>query len=209
MKYIVTLGIGGCASKPYHRWVVDNLKHLEGNQDFKLLRYIGKYPEGSLTHAQSPYGFKVHAIKKAYDEGATQIIWVDSACTLLDPQRIFDEGKKRGVFAVGSCHKAAEFIRPDVLAHFGVTAQQLNDEDIYYVGGSVYSFYGEVGRAVFNDFYECERLGFFSTNGHEKHKWDEACMTLVLRKHGIRRAELAGSGHPYDPTGPVAWKTSV
>jgi hypothetical protein len=54
-------------------------------------------PEGSPTHADDPYAFKLHAFLNAIDQGFRSVLWLDAPCVVtgpLDPlfERIETEG---------------------------------------------------------------------------------------------------------------------
>src|SRR5438093_6077572 len=56
-----------------------------------------EFPEGSPTHADDPYAFKLQAFLKANDQGFRSVLWLDAPCVVTrPPDPIFDRIEKEG-----------------------------------------------------------------------------------------------------------------
>src|ERR1700757_3475458 len=68
-------------SKIWSRDPMHNFEATGKMNEFKgidLLLWRHDMPNGSRSHQESPYGFKVHCIKAAYELGYTSVLWIDA-----------------------------------------------------------------------------------------------------------------------------------
>lgn len=150
-------------------------------------------PAGSAPFLNSLYGFKVHAVLHAINEGYERILFLDPACIVLQRlDYLFDLCDTHGVVAIKDDNKL--MASDSSLAHFGYRRQDI--ADFHLVGGSMYAFKFPASMPVFRMWYDAERAGIFGSQyeaASEKlqgHRYDETCMALSLYKHG------------YEPVGP-------
>lgn len=117
---------------------------------------------GSPLHTDVPYAFKAYAIKKAYDEGYDNILWLDSVVQCVAPlDKLFEHIQETGyaffnnyTYTVGSfcnenCKKVyniteAELQAPMIMACvMGMNREKANDFiDAYFEGAQNGSFIG-------------------------------------------------------------------
>ena len=154
----------------------------------KQFHWTNELPIGSKPFLESLYGFKPHAILHAWNEGYERIIWIDTACILLDRvDYLFDLCANHGVAAVKDDMRlpASE----SALAHFKYRRKDI--ADFHLVGGSLYAFDMYYSKAVFTSWLNAERLGIFGSQTEEAqgklqgHRHDETCMALSLYRHGF------------------------
>lgn len=150
--------------------------------------WANELPAGSPKFLDSLYGFKVHAVVHALNEGYDRILWLDPACFLLGRvDYLFDLCPAHGVVAVKDDNKLPS--SNTALEHFGYSRADI--ADFHLVGGSVYAFHFPYSKQVFRMWYDAERRGIFGSQyaaASEKlqgHRYDETCMALSLYKHGF------------------------
>jgi hypothetical protein len=163
-----------------------------------LLLWQDCLPKGSRHHPESPYGFKVHAIKAAYEMGYTSILWVDSPAYAVkeDISPIFDKIEKDGYYAMSHIDPLDNWVGDTALMAYGFSRAMLNGLNL--PSGSCYGFridgpmpedwpLGDEPE-LFWDFYLQEVDGLFQSEAIGEGKWhrhDEAILALNLIKRGL------------------------
>jgi hypothetical protein len=146
--------------------------------------WTNTYPPASLTHKESLYGFKVHAVRWALEKGFKKIVWLDTACVLQRPVDYwFALG--RPVLAAKDDNKLKGLVSERALRFFN-----LNEcpEYLHLVGGSVYvwDFNDFLCAKIFDTWATCEAARLFGA-AHEKlggHRHDEAMLALSMDSYG-------------------------
>jgi hypothetical protein len=169
--------------------------------------YRDALPPNSRQHEDSMYGFKVHAIQAAIDDGYKKVIWLDAACYLVnDIRNIFQYCEKYGALAVQDASLLSRHALDESLSHFGLTRSEACSLNLYFAGGSFYAFDFDNpwSRDIFDSWKEAEAMGLFGkandgnpiqnsnyTHGpscfgcqFQTHRHDEVCFALSLYKHG-------------------------
>jgi len=158
------------------------------NSGIDLILWHDLFPAGK-THEESPYGFKLRAIKAAYKEGRSSILWVDSPASLingLDP--IFEKIEKHGYYAMSHHDPLENWVGDTALKRFGMTREQL--KGFHLPSGSCYGFDLSQAwvRRLFDMFCQYEEEGLFKSEviGTDKwHRHDEAILALLLIQHSL------------------------
>lgn len=151
--------------------------------------WYNEYPPGSREFGKSLYGFKVHAIKAVLNEGFREIVWLDPAMILVDPD--LSDMTRYDLAAVRDDHKLNPFISDQALAYHGITREEI--AEVHLVGGSLYYFdFNEPStRSVFNTWYEAEKADLFDGEGQihtgatRGHRNDEALMALAMYMNNV------------------------
>lgn len=156
-----------------------------GTQGF---HWTDELPRGAQPFLNSLYGFKVHAVLHAYNEGYRKIIFLDPACIVQgDVQFYFTLCQKHGVVAIRDDNKL--MCSDTALEHFRLKRDDI--KDLHLVGGSLYAFHFPYSEDVFRTWYFAERSGIFGSQyeaASEKlqgHRYDETVMSLSLHKFGF------------------------
>lgn len=155
----------------------------------KGFHWTDEMPPGSRPFLESLYGFKVHAVLHAINEGYERILFLDPACILLDRvDYLFDLCRSHGVVAIRDDNKLPA--SNTALEHFKYRRSDI--ADFHLVGGSVYAFDMYYSKHVFRMWYDAERFGIFGSQ-HEAaceklqgHRYDETVMALSLYRHGFQ-----------------------
>lgn len=151
--------------------------------DAKLFFWTDELPPGSKPFQESLYGFKVHAVRYAEQQGYIRVVWIDTCAVLkalVEP--LFDSE----FIAVKDDNKLSK--------HCGVFPVP---DYWHLVGGSLYLFdFDTWGENTFNDWEIMEREGKFGTqefimneknNGIDKcgFRMDESCMAMCIYSNGL------------------------
>lgn len=158
------------------------------NKGIDIILWYDCLPPGSRSHNESPYGFKVHAIKAAYEMGYTSILWLDSPAYAVkeDISPIFDKIEKEGYYAMSHIDPLENWVGNNVLEYYGIEREDLKGLNL--PSGSCYGFHfdtpriASIGRGVFEQMYDAEDDGLFKSEvaGNIVHRHDEAILALNL-----------------------------
>lgn len=161
----------------------------EHHPEAATMFWTDELPPGSNKFLDSLYGFKVHAVLNAINEGHERIIFLDPACYLLGRvDFLFDLCPAHGVVAVKDDNKLPA--SNTSLEHFSYRRSDI--ADFHLVGGSMYVFHTKYSMPVFRMWYDAERSGVFGSQfeaASEKlqgHRYDETCMALSLYRNGFQ-----------------------
>jgi hypothetical protein len=153
-----------------------------------LMLWRNVLPNGSRPHSESPYGFKVHAIKAAYERGYTSILWVDSPAYSVkeDISPIFDKIEKEGYYAMSHIDPLENWVGDTALSavsHSVISRNDLMGKNL--PSGSCYGFdmSSPIGMALQFSLVEFEKTGLFKSEVISDGKWhrhDEAILALLL-----------------------------
>lgn len=187
-------------------WIIVNYSHIEKapttsteNNGIDLMLWRDCLPVGSRPHSESPYGFKVHAIKAAYEKGYTSILWLDSPCVAVkeDISPIFDKIEKEGYYAMSHIDPLENWVGDTALIANGALREKLIGHNL--PSGSCYGFnvkksfplnwpYHDGEVDLFWDLYLQEENGLFKNEKISDGKWhrhDEAILALCLLKRNM------------------------
>jgi hypothetical protein len=163
-----------------------------------LLLFHDFFPPGSRPHSDSPYGFKVQAIKAAYEMGYTSVLWLDSPAYAVkeDISPIFEKIEKEGHYAMSHIDPLENWVGDTALSAYGYDREILKGLNL--PSGSCYGFRIDGPMPtnwplcdtpeLFWDFYLQEADNLFQSEviGHGKwHRHDEAILALNLLKRGL------------------------
>jgi hypothetical protein len=157
MRAIVCCGVGA-----WHPDGVRRLeKSLENNFDGKFYGFT-KFPPNSRDHISSPYGFKVHAIEYALQQGATQIIWLDaSAWAITNTDEIFAIIKEKGYYFWQCGFTADQLCHDKCLNYFNITRDEAQQMTCIAGGGFGLNFETEIAREYFARLKNAEAADMF------------------------------------------------
>ena len=163
--------------------------------DATLFFWTDELPPNSKPFQESLYGFKVHAIEYARQQGFKKVIWIDTCCVLknfIEP--LFDAIEHYGVYAIkDDMCEVHRYCSNEIFEWFRVPA------DLFLVGGSLYifDFDIELSSLIFRHWKEMEQCGYFGTQEmitNEKndgirrcgHRMDETCLSIAMDTNGTR-----------------------
>lgn len=180
------------------RRLKESVAKFSPNSD--ALFYENTLPPGAKPHSQSPYGFKIQAIKEAA-RISPKVVWMDCTCFLVgDPNLYFEPPRYRhleekGVVVAFDSNSLYGLASPNLLSAYGISIDTC--KNLYLVGGSLYvfDFNLEKCRKIFNVWAEMESKGLFSAASFPPHRWDEACMAIALHLNNSNALPYKDAGY--------------
>jgi len=171
--------------------MVDSFNPLSLSSVFNIEIFTWKdFPSMGKSHDESPYGFKVHAIRKAYELGYATVLWLDSPtyCVAEDITPIFEKIEEHGYYAMSHHDPLENWVGDTALKRFGMTREQL--KGFHLPSGSCYGFDLSQAwvRRLFDQFCQLEEEGLFKSEviGPDKwHRHDEAILALLLMQYNL------------------------
>lgn len=155
-----------------------------------LICWNNVLPIGSRPHAESQYGFKIHAFKYAYEKGYTSVLWLDSAAYAVQKNvsPIFDKIEKESYYAMSHVDPLINQVGDSYLKFYRMKREKL--EGFNLPSGTCYGFdlRNPVGMGVGYKIYETLRhdefRGLFKseTTDEWNHRHDEACLAGTLKR---------------------------
>jgi hypothetical protein len=107
------------ATGPY---VALQARMLASVRGVDVLSWADAWPPGSPSHAEVPYGFKLHAMVEARRRGATSLLWLDAPVVVNgDIGRVFARIEAEGHFFPSSGERLGNWVRDEALAAFGMS----------------------------------------------------------------------------------------
>jgi hypothetical protein len=148
---------------------------------------------GSPTQQESPYEFKLHAIRDVYMKGYDIVIWCDSIIQLLRPiTNWIPEIEKKGVYLQRDGHRLGTWANDRALEAFGVNRDDVMDLDTtIYACVMAFDFRHPITKKFFYRWKDCADKGLFKgrwTNHDQTeskdprckgHRHDQTCAELV------------------------------
>jgi hypothetical protein len=155
---------------------------------------------GSPTHEESPYEFKLHAIRAVYMKGYDIVIWCDSIIQLLRPITSWiPEIEKRGVYLQKDGHRLGNWANDRALEEFGVKRDDVMAEGTtIYACVMAFDFRYPITKRFLYRWKQCADKGLFRGKWNNKdrtesqdprcegHRHDQTCAELVARELEIK-----------------------
>lgn len=177
------------------RYIEQQKRLIESIEKFhpeaKIFSWTNEYPPGSRFMNESMYGFKVHAVDHAGAHGYRKIIWLDTACILVQPiDHYFDLVDEYGLVVVADENKLINYCHPNAWEWFKATP----NNDWHLTAGSVFvfDFNSSLCERIFYKWAEAEAAGQFGTKEiRSGHRHDESCLSLALYTSGSKPVPCA------------------
>lgn len=158
-----------------------------------LMLWSNIFPFGSRPHNESPYGFKLHAMRHAHAKGYSSILWLYSPAYPVkkDVSPIFEKIEKEGYYAMSHVDRLENWVGERELKDFNIHREQLVGLNL--PSGSCYGFdlNNPIGRVLYNELYKGEQEYRFKDeiiiSGGEvvgRHRHDEAILALNMFANG-------------------------
>lgn len=175
MEAIVNL-----STKKYWKGQNRLIQTLQDNTDAQILMYKRESDVGAPSHQENNYGFKAHAIEKAYNFGYRQILWLDASMYVIkDLRPIFDIIKEQGYFFQDSGWMNDRWTTPETKEYFGTNKGKMISSGVLGI-----NLDSEVGLEFFNRFLKSMKDGMFH-GSHELTRHDQSCASLIIENMGL------------------------
>jgi hypothetical protein len=184
-------GVRNCQlGEDEERYEVQSSWSSDNKTGIDLILWQDCLPNRSRPHSESPYGFKVFAIKAAYEMGYTSILWLDSAAYAVkeDVSPIFEKIEKEGYYAMSHVDPLENWVGEFTLTQFAMRRDLLKGLNL--PSGSCYGF--DLTKPhilqLFGAFMQHERQGSFNSETIGEGSWhrhDEAVLAMLLHQFGL------------------------
>jgi hypothetical protein len=192
----------------------ESLRH---NFDGDFLGFIGERSIGAPSHSDTPYAFKLYAIKKALDAGYQQILWLDSSCFAVAPLHpVFTDMAKNGIICQDAGHLLGTWTNDATLGYFGLTRDEAMKISMIGNAGFLGLDFSNPIAHVFLDRWWAS-IPYFKgawTNSDlsessdprcQGHRHDMSCSSAILHNMGLSKLRKPGDqwlqyAGPYDAT---------
>lgn len=168
----------------YQQRLVDSCRQFGTD----ILYWTDRYPEGSRTHHESLYGFKIYAFLEAFKQGYENVLWLDSPAYLLsDPAPIFEQIENDGYYLISTETPLWKHVNNRTITEFGITPMDWKLLSGSFIGQSRYLFH------IIDDWQHYEKRDFFLTaaqdatqtidfDGFSGFKHDETILSLIAQR---------------------------
>ena len=153
---------------------------------------------GSPKHTDSPYEFKMHAVRTVYMKGYDLVIWCDSIMWLIRPITAWiPEIEKRGVYLQSDIHRIGTWANDKSLDAFNITRDDAMEMNAISAGVIGFDFTHPKTKQFLYRWKECADKGLFKGERWnteqteskdprcEGHRNDQTCAELVAREIGL------------------------
>lgn len=121
-RCIINVAVGAWYPRGQSR-LLESLLNQKFQGDF--ISWTDRYPPGSPSHEDLPYGFKSYAFQHAVKAGYRTILWLDCSCWAVRPlEPLFDEIESSGHLLSYEGWVAGEWLNDKALANLGVTRDE-------------------------------------------------------------------------------------
>lgn len=131
---VITLGVNGSTPaehpesfyqdySPGIERIRQGLERTAFNGDF--LAWDQAYPDGSPTHAESPFAFKPFCFVEAQSRGYQLVLWLDAGVDIKKPVGpLMEIIRSRGYLLLRETHSLGEYCKDEALTSLGITREQ-------------------------------------------------------------------------------------
>lgn len=179
------------------RYIMAQDRLIEKMKGYKvpLIHFRGTDSVGAPTHINTPFGFKIYSIQRAYEMGFRQIFWVDSSVyPVKDITPIFERLDKCGIFLEDSGHYVADWAEQKVLDYFGVKKDEAKKMRMLSAGFIGLDFAIEESSEFFARWSSSMQDGMF-TGDTVKYRNEMCCASIIANQMGLD--ELFSKQHEY------------
>jgi len=191
---IISAGIGG--------WYKSGIDRLENSLVFNgyagnTMFWRDEYPEGSPSHADNPYAFKIFAFKEAFKKSNISL-WLDASFWCIKtPHILFDIISDNGVFGFKTGYNCAQTCSDSALKWAGFSRDEAELLPEIASGAVGLNLDNPHGKGIFELWQEGCELGLFKTNRLYDEKdssdirflhgrQDQSILALAIHRLGIK-----------------------
>lgn len=191
---IISCGIGG--------WYKAGIDRLENSLNFngyagETIFWRDKYPEGSPSHADNPYAFKIYAFEEAFKKSRI-VLWLDASFWCIKtPHVLFDIVSEFGVFGFRTGYNCAQTCSDAALEWAGFTRDEAEFLPEIASGSVGLNLNNPNGKGVFDLWKQGCELGLFKNNRLRDNadssdsrfvhaRQDQSIFALAIHKLGLK-----------------------
>lgn len=174
------------STKEYHRAQKRLVESLNGHKKIMFNDYA---VIGSPTHQQSPYEFKIHAIRKAFDQDDT-VLWVDSSMYLSGDLSVIERLIKRdGYFQEEAGHYVGRWTNQHARNYFNLTEEEAKQETggitMFSAGLLGLNLKSELAMQFLYEWEESAKAGCFRGDWAD-HRHDMTAASIIATRLGMK-----------------------
>lgn len=144
---------------------------------------------GSPSHSDSPYEFKLHAIRAALEIDPI-ILWCDASMWRVGDLSIIENIiKEDGYFLTESGHYVGRWTNHFTLNHFKVLAHECRQETggmIMFSAGFIgFNKNSEIAMDFLNQWEQAAKAGCFR-GSHDNHRHDQSAGSIIAQRMGMK-----------------------
>jgi hypothetical protein len=145
--------------------------------------YTSENQLGSPMHQDNPYAFKAYAIKKAFDEGYDNILWLDSVVQCVAPlDKLFEHIEQTGfAFFDNYTYTIGSFCNDSCKAIYGITETELQAPMIM---ACVMGLNRDKAKDFIAQYYEGALNGSF-VGSWDDHRHDQTVASLLINRNNL------------------------
>jgi len=196
---MVNVAFVSFANKPHYISLQKELIFSVQRFGYDIYTYNKFEDIGSPTHEQSPYEFKLHAIRTVYLKGYDIVIWVDSPIRLIRTVlEWIPRIAEKGVYLQEDGHPLGSWANDRALEAFGLSRDEAMRLKTIYACVMAFDFRHPITKTFMYKWKECADKGLFRGRWKndqrtesqdprcEGHRHDQTCAELVARELGIQ-----------------------
>jgi hypothetical protein len=152
--------------------------------------FFEKYNDiGSPSHQVSPYEFKLHAIRKAFEQDDI-VLWADSSLWLVgDLSKIEDIIKRDGLFATEAGHYIGRWTNQHTRDYFNLTDQEAvqgpGGITMLSAGLMGFNLKSEIAMQFLYEWEQSAKAGCFRGEWID-HRHDQTCASIIATRMGLK-----------------------
>lgn len=169
-----------------------------GSMECKLLM-LDKLPTGSPTHKESPYEFKIHAIKEAFEQDDI-VLWADASMWRVgDLSRIEDIIKRDGYFMEEAGHYVNDWCNDHTRRYFNLEKE--NGYRMFSAGLCGFNLKSELAMEFLYRWEASAKAGCFRGD-YSNHRHDMTCGSIIAQRLNMKyqtggsHMAYVGPGYP-------------
>lgn len=151
--------------------------------------FFENYPFGWPTHQESPYAFKIHAIKDAMKIDPI-VLWADASFYLVGDLSIIEKIiKEKGFFGSEAGHYAGRWTNEHTRNYFNVTEEEMHQGPggitLFSAGLLGLNANSEIAMEFLRQWEAASVAGCFS-GSWENHRHDQTCASIIATRLGLK-----------------------
>lgn len=151
--------------------------------------FISEYPPGWPTHQESPYEFKIHAIREAMKTDSI-VLWVDSSMYRVGDLSVIENHiKTDGYFAEEAGHYAGRWTNQHARNYFNLTEQESFQGEggitMFSAGLLGLNRDSEVAMKFLDQWEASAKAGCFRGDWSD-HRHDMTCASIIATRLGMK-----------------------
>ena len=157
------------------------------NPEIDFFGYRSEDEVGAPKHLDNPYAFKVYAFYKAFYDGYTQVLWLDSSVVLrADITPVFDEIENNGYIMQEAGCFVGQWCNDFTLDYFRLTRDEANKMLMYGNAGLLGLNKNNHAAEAFYDAWWAALLAGCFKGDWETHRHDMTVGSIIANRNGMQ-----------------------